>query len=144
MARLGLAAGQEHLAAVTLVADKGTLVLAQVDAFLVSVEATPATGRSGWATARMLEWLHLAPGAGGCSDHERPTTHAVLVRSGKGDVTMTTSNRALWLADRFSTDGTQSMSYLCLDVDTDTVLAAGVVARTGAGEAGSHPGRRQP
>ena len=78
------------------------------------------------------------------SDHERPTTHVVLVRSGKGDVTMTTSSRALWLADRFSADGTQSMSYLCLDVDTDTVLAAGVVARAGAGEAGSHPGRRQP
>jgi hypothetical protein len=45
---------------------------------------------------------------------------------------MTTSNWARWLADRFSTDGTQSMSCLGLDVDTDTVLAAGVVARTGA------------
>jgi len=112
-ARLGRAAGLEHLAAVMLVADLATLVLAQVDAFLVSVAATPPTGRSAWATARMLEWLRLARGAGGCSDHERPTvTPVVLVRSGKGDVTMTTSNRALWLADRFSTDGTQSMSCL--------------------------------
>ncbi|WP_256796078.1 hypothetical protein [Terrabacter sp. Ter38] len=141
-ARLTLAARQEHVAAVTLVADKGTLVLAQVDAFLVSVAATPATGRSAWATARMLEWLHLAPGVGGRSDHQPPAvTHVVLVRSGKGDVTMTTSNRALWLADRFSTDGTQSLSYLCLDVSTNTVLAAGVAARTGV--VGGKLGRTQ-
>ncbi|WP_020144410.1 hypothetical protein [Terracoccus sp. 273MFTsu3.1] len=141
-ARLALAAAQEHLAAVTLVADKGTLVLAQVDAFLVSVAATPAPGRSAWATARMLEWLHLPPRAGASSVPEgRPITHVVLVRAGKGDVTMTTSNRALWLADRFSTDGTQSLSYLCLDVSSNTVLAAGVVARTGV--VGGKLGRTQ-
>jgi hypothetical protein len=52
------------------------------------------------------------------------------VKAEAGDITQIVENRWAWLPDRWSAEATLVLTFMCLDLRTSTLIAAGSVARS--------------
>lgn len=117
---------------------------AAADSFCAAIRETGANGRSPLVTAALHEQLHpeeprSSEVLGG--DHKAASTdpaarppelidYALVVQAEPGQVVQSIDDKPFFIKDRFSTYALGSITYLLLQISTNTIVRAGTITRS--------------
>jgi len=101
-------------------------LLSSIDAFTAAIRVVPTGGRrSPFATAVLLDQLH-----GGDSGATPAFSHALLVKAQPAQFSQLTSDKPLWINDKFSTMVEVTITYMLIATSDSSIARAGAATAT--------------